>query len=1635
MFKKKKKDRLNRVFKSAAALVTMGAIALSSVPMTFAEPGSTITRSIASVSNSLTDNGQLRGPYQNSLNMASANYRNLNMTPGTTVNEMRWTWHSRSPEAGFSLFTNAIGTSAVTLTHGVNFMIDSRPLGSGVMSVLAADTWQNGGQTRVTGIGGGNATGMTHDYQWFTEETSGEYWVHQVIVTDLIPATNYWYQIRGVIPSGQVGAGSFSSELKPFFTGPGLNSGFTFTAGGDPQIGIFFANASATPGIGQKSHVEDYYGWTNAVTEMVRYTNRRFGGEHRPGFYMPVGDLNDTNDNRVRRSQFMHDILLAPTEFHSLPILPVIGNHETTTNGHLFHHHFNMPWRAEAGGTVMTNASSVLADFIANTPNTPGIPRIRPHGSQQNVTPGGGDPFTTNHGISRASANALANAGNSPWQFDYYTIYGNMLLIALDSNSRSWSAGRLEWVESIIAQYANQVTWVIATFHHPPYSVFRASNMGEKVPIIQQWLPELERLGVDMVLNGHCHVYSRTHHMLQNSPVLTQNWIQPDGRVVRGGADATSNVVLNPEGIAYIALNSMSGSGYRNVRNMGSRNYISVYNQNFRRNFSVIDVTNHSFAVHTYQVNDDGESVSLVDTYTMVKGNANAVALAQTADPWGLRQITDTTHVPEGVENGSQSKQPTDIINVETVPGVTSRIPAGDIAAMSDTALSAALRLPSRVRVELETSANQREEDAFGILGARALRDVPNIYASYTRPIYVDVVWDLSVVRAAVTEGSANGVFNLSGTLLTDSNVTSGLYTTAPIPSVVPAEHLVPGLAIEDAYIGRSVNWHGTDENMMLWRHGSLTNPAGLTADLELILGNAPLILENGVFTVAELSRTSFHYAHQPYILDGNNVRWQTTRLEGAFNRNVFETWPVVRSLTGFGQFRPGYHDIQGLITDTLPTIPPPGIQIKATGTDVLGNTPATNSQHTAAGIARPDAPNVPFHYFSRVFHLPADFNPQAVTDISGTHRIDDSMIMFINGVEVYRYNTHRVGMNVKIGAPFGLATGTLLAETVGFDRYIGANSRAINRSFNINSDYYGNSTGYMLNSDANVLAHDASSRSNFLAALKPSENIITIIVGDSAANSTDMWFDLGLTIGYDANFVCACTDTCCLCSVTVACVPGIAATCTNAQRCVNCQRIITSALGHNRGTVSAVTVAAACTADGAETFVCTRAECGVMLTVNTPMLGHTAVPDVSVTGSCWFEPFICERESCTHTVLAANPCNRVSCEDCQSVFQALSRVDIANFGDVWHFAGATSAEIHPDAFNRTTAGWATATTPAGFGTGNGVRLDGTVDNLGELSFTIATDTGLNIWTYFKQEFNLTAGQTANIADMDIFGSHRVDDALILFINGVEVYRYNVGPENDATQVSIGAPVAWNEFAGFDSDATTRGFTINTDYNNRITGFLSNHRVVNVQTALRDAASRENFNNAVRAGTNVITAIVGQSSFASNDLWFDLELTIADKGTPIDFVIDNPYANVDWESTGRYRTALHNHSTYSDGFVTREEVLLDFFNKGFDIVSMNDHNYLTVGWEVGESGYRGPSWFNFEGEWFMGATRANRPVSAAVAAGLRTGILPAGTVFPGAGGGRVYTSYDPESNTLTFTDGNPIPEWAVGSARKVRCSK
>jgi hypothetical protein len=95
----------------------------------------------------------------------------------------------------------------------------------------------------------------------------------------------------------------------------------------------------------------------------------------------------------------------------------------------------------------------------------------------------------------------------------YYSFdYANIHVICLDSflSDNSTNSPMLTWLRNDLA--STEKDWIIAYWHHPPYSFGTHESDGEQMlaGMRERVGPVLEEYGVDLVLSGHSHNYERS---------------------------------------------------------------------------------------------------------------------------------------------------------------------------------------------------------------------------------------------------------------------------------------------------------------------------------------------------------------------------------------------------------------------------------------------------------------------------------------------------------------------------------------------------------------------------------------------------------------------------------------------------------------------------------------------------------------------------------------------------------------------------------------------------------------------------------------------------------------------------------------------------------------------------------------------------------------------------------------------------------------------------------------------------------------------------------------------------------------------------------------------------------------------
>src|SRR5262245_39268198 len=159
-----------------------------------------------------------------------------------------------------------------------------------------------------------------------------------------------------------------------------------------------------------------------------------------------------------------------------------------------------------------------------------------------------------------AEAGGVASTTEAYYSFDY----ANAHFICLDSyeTSRAPGSPMLTWLQNDLQ--ATTRSWIIAFWHHPPYSKgsHNSDTELELKEMRQNVLPILEARGVDLVLGGHSHDYERSKLIDSHYGVSTTFGSQfvidgGDGRP--SGSGPYEKQVLGPaahEGTVYTVAGS-----------------------------------------------------------------------------------------------------------------------------------------------------------------------------------------------------------------------------------------------------------------------------------------------------------------------------------------------------------------------------------------------------------------------------------------------------------------------------------------------------------------------------------------------------------------------------------------------------------------------------------------------------------------------------------------------------------------------------------------------------------------------------------------------------------------------------------------------------------------------------------------------------------------------------------------------------------------------------------------------------------------------------------------------------------------------------------------------------------------------
>ncbi|BAK48092.1 hypothetical protein CXIVA_21250 [Clostridium sp. SY8519] len=380
------------------------------------------------------------------------------------------------------------------------------------------------------------------------------YYSNKVTVTGLKENTGYYYQVYK--------NGAWSDPVSYHTRN---SSDFSVLYVGDPQIGASTKQTdSENTQLSNKYDTKDNLAARNDSYNWNKVLKQAVSANPDASFLISAGDQVNASTHETEYAGY-----LSASALKSLPVATTIGNHDSTSSRYSLH--FNNP----------------------------------------NTFSDSDDSYT---------------AGRTAAGTDYYYRYGNTLFITLDTNNYNCATH-----ENVIKKAISEnkdAKWKVVTIHQDIYGSGLDHSASDGIILRTQLTPLFDKYGIDVVLQGHDHTYSRTYQLQSDGSSHTAY-----DRSSYGSADKTafqndnlcysiksgqrSGTVVNPKGTVYMEANSGTGSKFYNLIPT-QQDYISERSQTWTPSYSVINITDDSFSIRTYDATT-GAALENSTAYTIKK--------------------------------------------------------------------------------------------------------------------------------------------------------------------------------------------------------------------------------------------------------------------------------------------------------------------------------------------------------------------------------------------------------------------------------------------------------------------------------------------------------------------------------------------------------------------------------------------------------------------------------------------------------------------------------------------------------------------------------------------------------------------------------------------------------------------------------------------------------------------------------------------------------------------------------------------------------------------------------------------------------------------------------------------------------
>lgn len=216
----------------------------------------------------------------------------------------------------------------------------------------------------------------------------------------------------------------------------------------------------------------------------------------------------------------------------------------------------------------------------------------------------------------------------------YYSVdYSNAHFVVLNTNESSsgydeFSSAQIDWLKADINSAKNAgAKWIIVVMHIGPYSTAEHSadsnvkDTREKIP------PLFNELGVDLVLQGHDHVYERSKPIADGiaaeESIMAENF---NGRQVNYITDPKGVIYLTPgtAGTKHYYQNAGLSQSYLNLFDVADGPYKGDPDINNQETFMSVTIDGNKLTAIAYQISKtiNNGTPYIIDQFGIKKENA-----------------------------------------------------------------------------------------------------------------------------------------------------------------------------------------------------------------------------------------------------------------------------------------------------------------------------------------------------------------------------------------------------------------------------------------------------------------------------------------------------------------------------------------------------------------------------------------------------------------------------------------------------------------------------------------------------------------------------------------------------------------------------------------------------------------------------------------------------------------------------------------------------------------------------------------------------------------------------------------------------------------------------------------------------